>query len=98
MIKQLLAVIIALTVQVAQADPEDAALQATGTIKAAGCAKQVPTRGFTHYKGCGVVLATDAGDKAFQIEDQELSEELGRTAAVIKYDDGVYHVLLGEKK
>lgn len=81
----------------AVAEPEDAVLSATGTIKMAGCASSESFRGFKHYKDCAVVLATPDGEKAFKIADQELSNSLGKTAAVIKYDDGVYHVLLGEK-
>jgi uncharacterized lipoprotein YmbA len=79
------------------ADAEDAVLAASGIIKAAGCGSSESFRMYTHYKDCGVVLTTPTGDKAFKIEDQELSKELGRTAVVIKYSDGVYHILLGEK-
>lgn len=82
----------------AMAEPDDAVIAATGTIKMAGCASGESIAGFMHYKDCAVVLATPEGEKAFKIADQEVSNELGRTAAVIKYNDGVYHVLLGEKK
>lgn len=96
--KLILAALITMVTLPALADPEDAVLAATGTIKMGGCASSQTFRGFKHYKDCAVVLATPEGEKAFKIEDQEVSNELGRSAAVIKYNDGVYHVLLGEKK
>jgi hypothetical protein len=94
--KLILAALITLPI-LAIADAEDATLAASGTIKAAGCASSESFRGFKHYKDCGVVLATPNGERAFKIEDQELSNELGRKAAAIRYSDGVYHILLGEK-
>jgi len=96
--KLIIAALIGMTTLPALADPKDAILSATGTIKMGGCVSSESVHDFKHYKECIVILTTSDGEKAFKIEDQEVSNEIGRTAAVIKYDDGAYHVLLGEKK
>jgi hypothetical protein len=96
--KLIIAALIGMITLPALADPADAVVSASGTIKMAGCASSTAYSYTKHYKDCAVVLATSEGEKAFKIEDQEVSSEVGRTATVIKYNDGVYHVLLGEKK